>query len=376
MILVQRTDTLIKLILRTILRNVGVDHAGIFIYDKHKGEYVVEVSKGKNELRIPAGFTKITKNNPLIKYFTDKKYRMFNQDFLLFNRLNYYLRYCKLKRENELVDFLKDLKDELALFQATTCIPGFYRNTLVGVIFLGDKKDKSNFKPEELGFLSVLASDVVMAIQNTWLFDDLNKQLEVNKKLFLSTVSALSAAIEAKDKYTMGHTERVVQLSMEIAKHLKNIKLDNRHHFEENLSIAALLHDIGKIAIPEKILNKKGPLSPKEWEHIFRHPIAGTEILSPINEFKDVMSGVKYHHERFDGKGYPFALKGENIPLIASIISVADTFDAMTSDRPYRKAYSTDKAVEEIKKNSGKQFMPIIVDAFLRYYHEAKAHLP
>ncbi len=372
MILVHRMDTLIKLILRTILRNVKVDHAGIFIYDKTKDAYVVEVSKGKNGMRVPSGFMKVKKDNPLIRYFTDKRYRMFNQDFLLYNRLNYYLRYCTLKREYPLVNYLKELKEELNLIHANTCIPGFFRNNLVGILFLGAKRDRSSFTPEELGFLSVLASDVVMALQNAWLFEDLNKQLDANKKLFLSTVSALSAAIEAKDKYTLGHTERVVSLSLEIAKNLENSDIKDWTAFRENLSIAALLHDIGKIAVPERILNKKTQLTPREREFIHKHPIVGIEILSPIQEFKDVMHGVKYHHERYDGKGYPFALKGADIPLIASIISVADTYDAMTTDRPYRKAFPKAAAAAEIKKNSGKQFVPLIVDAFLRYYQKAE----
>jgi len=363
MILVHRVDTLARLILRTIMRNIKVKHAGIFLYDKEKGEYVIKVSKGKRGVRVPVGFAKIKKDNPLVRYFTDNAFISFDRDFLLYNRLNYYLKYSRLKGQKNLVKFLCDLKEELSLIQAKACVPGFFRNNLVGILFLGAKIDRTGFRPEELGFLSVLASDVVMAIQNAWLFEDLSKQLENNKRLFLSTVTALATAIEAKDKYTSGHTERVVKYALAIADNIKQYQFTNESR--ENLRIAALLHDIGKIGIPEEILNKKGYLTEKEKKFIFRHPLVGIDILSPINELKEVIVGVKYHHERYDGKGYPFKLKGRKIPLIAAIISVADSFDAMTTDRPYKKAFSKEEALEEIKRNRGKQFHPVVVDAFI-----------
>lgn len=370
MIIVHRTDTLIRLILRTILRTLGVNHAGILLYDKERGEYIVRVSRGKKGIKVPAGFAKLTAKSPLIRYFTDKSFTIFSKDFLLYSKINYYIRFCKTQGRNELIGFLEELKDSLSLFGAKACVPGFFRNTLVGVLFLGDKQDKSGFKPEELGFLSVLASDVVMAIQNAWLFEDINEQLTTNKRLFLSTVTSLAAAIEAKDQYTKGHTDRVVKYSLAI---VDTIDIDaavikDDSLFKENLRIAALLHDIGKIGIPEEVLNKNGPLTDDEWQHVAKHPAVGIDILAPIKEFKDIMLGVQYHHERFDGKGYPFKLKGKDIPLIAAIIAVADSFDAMTSDRPYRKAFSKEYAVCEIKDNKAKQFDPDVVDAFLRAY--------
>jgi len=368
MILVHRVDTLIRLILRTIMRNIRVKHAGIFLYDKYKDEYVIRVSKGKRGIKIPEGFAKIKKNNPLIRYFTDKELSSFDQDFLLYNRINYYLKYSRSRGRNDLVGFLEDLKDQLSLFQAKACIPGFFRNDLMGILFLGAKEGGGVFRPEELGFLSVLASDVVMAIRNAWLFEDLNKQLDKNKKLFLNTVIAFATAIEAKDKYTSGHTERVVKYSLIIANILGKTYPQVSSEFVENLRIAALLHDIGKIGIPEEILNKKSILNDDERKFIFKHPLIGANILNPIGEFKDIIVGVKYHHERYDGKGYPSHLKGEEIPLIAAIIAVADSYDAMTSDRPYKKALSKEDALKEIKRNSGKQFNPRVVEAFIKAF--------
>ena len=140
--------------------------------------------------------------------------------------------------------------------------------------------------------------------------------------------------------------------------------------FLEHLHISSLLHDIGKIGIPESILNKNGPLDEDEKKRMQEHPIVGVNILAPIKELEHSMLGVKYHHEKYDGSGYPEGLKGEEIPLIASIISAADTFDAMTTNRPYRQALSVKEAVEEIARASGKQFDPRVVNALVELYHE------
>jgi HD-GYP domain-containing protein (c-di-GMP phosphodiesterase class II) len=160
-------------------------------------------------------------------------------------------------------------------------------------------------------------------------------------------------------------------LSLEIAKRVssKN-KVPLNGIFFEHLQIAGLLHDIGKIGIPESILNKNGPLEANEWKKMKEHPIVGSTILQHIGELKDAILGVKYHHENYDGSGYPEGLKGEQIPLIASIIAVADTFDAMTTDRPYRHGLSKQQAIEEIKRVSGKQLNPEIVSIFIELQEE------
>ncbi|HBU70284.1 MAG TPA: hypothetical protein DEE98_07895 [Elusimicrobia bacterium] len=366
MILVHNADVLIKLILKTILRSINVNHAGIFLYDKEKKEYVVKVSKGEEGLKVPQGFAKVKADNPLISFFSDPAFKSFNRGYFLSTLTKSYAAQAKSSGNKKLITIFEKMKDEMSLFSADALIPGYFRDDLIGVLFLGEKADGKPLTDEELGFLSVLASDVVMAIQNAWLFEDLNKQLAANKRLFDGTISALSGAIEAKDIYTVGHTERVARLALQIAENMQNNAISQSKAFRENLHIAALLHDIGKIAVPEIVLNKKEPLNEEEYKHIVKHPIVGIEILVSIKEFEDVILGVKYHHERYDGKGYPFALKGDEIPLVASIISVADTFDAMTSDRAYRKAMPRDAAIEEIKKNSGKQFHPEVVDAFLK----------
>ncbi|MCM8830944.1 MAG: HD-GYP domain-containing protein [Candidatus Omnitrophica bacterium] len=365
-ILIHRSDTLIRLILRTIIRTLKIEHAGMFIYDKNRQVYVMKFSKGSSGFKVPQEFVKITKENPLVQYFINPKLK-FPKNHILLSRINSLIRSNNVKHNQKMKKFLEELKFNLSLYGAYACIGGFFRNELIGILLLGKKKNKKHFSQDELGFLSILATDVVMALKNARLIEDLNRQLEINKRLFLQIVAALASSIEAKDKYTIGHTERVVNYSFVILENLKRyIKDNDLEKFKENLKIAALLHDIGKIGIPERILNKKTCLNGKENLIVKNHPIIGANILNKIEEFKDVLAGVKYHHERYDGKGYPSGIGKRKIPLIASIISLADAFDAMTTDRPYRKALSFNVAIREIKKNRKKQFSPMVVDAFLK----------
>jgi len=368
MILVHRADSLIKLILKTIVKNIQVKHAGMFIYDKKRDAYVVRVSRGAAGFRIPSGFTKVKRDNSLIRYFTQKNIP-FPKEAILWDKIPVFMRSQKVKKNLALGEFLHNLKLNLSLYQARICIPGFFRDELIGVLFLGEKQNQEEFFEEELGFLSVLSSDVVMAIKNAWLIEDLNHQLQINKRLFLQTVSALASSIEAKDEYTKGHTDRVLRYSLAIAGSLQRTKkISDWNKFLEDLKIAALLHDIGKIGIPEPILNKQSALSKQERKIVNQHPQIGARILESIEEFKEASLGVRHHHERYDGSGYPLHLKGRKIPLIASVIALADAFDAMIIDRPYSKALSLKKALGEIKRNRGKHFSPKIVDAFLRVY--------
>lgn len=375
MILVRRVDTLIKLILRSIIKNLNVEHAGLLLHDKTRDSYVITVSRGKGGLKIPTGLTKISKKNSLIRYFTDKRLRVFGQEPLLLEEINAYLNSKKTKGSKNSRIFLGDVAFQLSLYNARACIAGFFRDELIFILFLGQKLNRKRLTQEELGFLSVLSSDAVMAIQNAWYFQDLHKQLSRNKNLFLQTVMALATAIEAKDKYTSGHTERVSYYSLLIAEELRNGRSNLQKDwdkFVQDLKIASLLHDIGKIGLREGVLNKKGFLDNDEREEVQKHPLVGSSILNQVDEFHEPILGVKYHHERYDGKGYPEGLKGNKIPLIAQVIAVADTYDAMTSDRPYRRGMSRKQVLQEIRKNRGKQFSPTVVDAFLRLCKEGK----
>jgi HD-GYP domain-containing protein (c-di-GMP phosphodiesterase class II) len=190
--------------------------------------------------------------------------------------------------------------------------------------------------------------------------DDLRNSSEENRQLFIGTVKALAAAIDGKDPYTRGHSERVSRFSLAIGESL-NLPDDEM----EKLRISALLHDVGKIAIEDNILKKPAALTDEEFEIMKQHPQKGFKIMSQIPAMKDFLPGMYMHHEMMDGRGYPQGLKGDEIPMQARIVSVADTFDAMTTDRPYQKGMSLEDALARIKTFVGTRYDPKVVDALV-----------
>jgi putative nucleotidyltransferase with HDIG domain len=180
------------------------------------------------------------------------------------------------------------------------------------------------------------------------------------RKMYLETIRALAAAIDAKDPYTKGHSERVAKIAVVLATELN---LSDRDI--ENIEYTALLHDIGKIGIDDRILGKSSKLSNEEFKKIKEHPIVGAKIIEPIDFLKNSYETIYHHHERYNGGGYPDGLKEKDIPLCARIIAVADAYDAMGSDRPYRKKLSKEKILKEFTEQSGKQFDPQIVNALM-----------
>ena len=177
-----------------------------------------------------------------------------------------------------------------------------------------------------------------------------------------TVIASLANAIEAKDKYTEGHNDRVAKYAVELAQILGLSEKDR-----EIVRMAGILHDIGKIGVPDSILNKKGPLTPEEFDKVKTHPEHGERILKPLLSLNEVRNVVLYHHERFDGAGYPSGLKGTDIPIHARIIAIADSFDAMTTDRPYRKAFTVQETILEFEKNAGKMWDPELVRDFIGF---------
>jgi putative nucleotidyltransferase with HDIG domain len=234
------------------------------------------------------------------------------------------------------------------------CVPVVSKGQVIGVLQAINKKGSEHFTAEDVGLLETLSHQVAIAVENSMLYAKL-------KETFLQTASAMAGAIEAKDRYTGGHTKRVLHYSMAIAQYMN---LDANEL--ENLRLAAILHDIGKIGIDDKVLKKQYALNDEEYEVMKKHPAIGYDILSQVEGLKEIVDGMRYHHERPDGKGYPYGLKGNEIPKIASIISVADTYDAMVSTRPYRKGMDPQIAFDEIVKYRGTQFDAETVDAFIQ----------
>lgn len=231
-------------------------------------------------------------------------------------------------------------------------------------------KKGSNIRNIEL-ILSYFAKDIKNKVSQLKNQDKLLRELfEKERKNFEGAIQLLISIIEMKDPYTKGHAERVRYYSKRIGQKLisqKGYKLDIF-----NLEIAAYLHDIGKVAVPESILNKKGKLTDEEYFIVKKHSTDGYNILSNIEYFNSIRDIVLYHHENIDGSGYPVGIEGDMIPIESRIIAVADVFDALTTDRPYRKAYNVVEAVKIMKADVGKKFDPVIFETFLQILYEEK----
>jgi putative nucleotidyltransferase with HDIG domain len=261
----------------------------------------------------------------------------------------------------------KDLRffkgvDEKADFKTRNliCVPVKVKEKVVGVLEAINKQEGKEFGEEDLSLFTSLADQVAIALDNARLY----QQLE---EMFFQTAESLADAIEKRDPYTGGHTQRVTSYSLATAKYLKLKPMEMKW-----LRIASVLHDIGKIGIEDQILRKPERLNPEEFSVIKRHSEIGAEIIQHIRQLKEIIPGVKYHHEQFDGRGYPEGLIGNAIPVIAKIVAVADTYDAMTTDRPYRKALGKEIAIEELRRCSGTQFDRDVVEAFIQAYQKGE----
>jgi HD-GYP domain-containing protein (c-di-GMP phosphodiesterase class II) len=240
------------------------------------------------------------------------------------------------------------------------CVPVKVKEKIIGVLEAINKKGRSRFGKEDLSLLTSLADQVAIALDNSRLYQEL-------EEMFFQTAESLADAIEKRDPYTGGHTQRVTLYSQVIARYLQLKPLERKW-----LKIASVLHDIGKIGVEDDILKKPERLSPEEFNMIKRHSDMGAEILEHIRQLREIVPGVRYHHEQVNGKGYPDGLRGEQIPLLAKIVAVADTYDAMTTDRPYRKAMEKETAIEELKRCSGTQLDQMVVEAFIQAYQKGE----
>jgi len=273
------------------------------------------------------------------------------------------------ERNPHFAAFLDRHHDDLQSQGIELVIPMVVRGELTGLVLLGGKASGEAFTADDLEVIRAMVRHVGVGIHTHQLFDKVEQRAEENRRLYeelraiyRDTVRAFAAAIDIKDKYTQGHSERVGKYSEIIAR-----ELGWKDEEVEGIAIAGYLHDIGKLVVERDIINAPYKIDAKQSNELNRHPAAGFEILAPIQHpYADIPLTAKYHHERVDGRGYPDGLSGEQIPLCARIVTLADSFDAMTTDRPYKTRRIFSEVVEDFRLNTGKQFDCQVVLALCR----------
>lgn len=239
-------------------------------------------------------------------------------------------------------------------------VPLIVKGKVIGVAEVLNKRGNRHFDKGDLELFAALGNQIAIAVENASLYSDLDK-------LFLSSIRAIVEAVDAKDPYTRGHSGRVVDYALLIGQAMTR----DKERLKE-IEISSILHDVGKIGIPDRILGKPGRLTRRERNYMERHPEFSAAIIEPIEMLKKLTANILHHHERYDGKGYPEGLKGKKIPLVARVICVADAFDAITTDRPYRRRKSIRTGLRELQRNSGTQFDPRLVKIFVTQFKKNK----
>ncbi|KPK44005.1 MAG: hypothetical protein AMK74_05850 [Nitrospira bacterium SM23_35] len=336
--IISETDTkkLLTLIVEIAVRETRADRACLFLTDEQTGKIVLEADYGF----LPAHGAEFRKKHleKLASLLTIEK-----KPVLIVPGLPIPEGFEEMPGTGEL---------------SSIYMPLTVRGKVIGMLFLSGPGTEHPFSLPDVELVSVLSGQAAAAIENARLYEKLEHS-------YLSTIVTLSGIAESKDFYTDKHMKDIAEYSVDIAQKLGLPEAD-----VENIRMAALLHDLGKVTVPDNILKKPGRLSEEEMEIIRKHPAHGAKMIESIEPMKDARDIIRHHHEYYDGSGYPDGLKGEAIPLGARIIAVADAFDAMTTNRPYRKALPMDKVVKELRDFSGIQFDPEIVEILIAILYE------
>jgi HD-GYP domain-containing protein (c-di-GMP phosphodiesterase class II) len=262
-------------------------------------------------------------------------------------------------------EFMKLALGEVTPFNQGSFIsvPLKIQNKVIGIINVNDKIDEGQFAPEDLRVLATLADQTAIVLENLNLYKNL-------QQVYLGVIKTLAMVVDAKDHYTYGHSQRVTEYVVSMA---EAMRLDPE--MKKIAEAASIIHDIGKIGIREEILLKPGRLTDEEFNEIKKHPVTGSDMVKPLEFLNELAPLIYYHHQHYNGGGYPDKIKGDKIPLVARMITVADSFDAMVSDRPYRKGLPEETALMELKRCSGTQFDPDLVTIFLKVIRGRKAKM-
>jgi len=332
------TGEIRKRAIEAAVRLLGADAGSLILVDQETGDLFFEVALGDKGDKVKE--VRLKKGEGIAGWVAEKGEALIVHDVQSDRRF-----------------FKSADKYSAFMTKSILCVPVKSKDKILGVLEALNKRHGVFDKDDEEALMS-LANQVAIAIENANLYEEL-----INT--FHATAEALAETIEKRDPYTGGHTKRVLHYSYRVGQTLGLSKKEL-----ENLKLAAILHDVGKIGVSDNILLKKEKLSPEEAEQMHLHPRYGAEILSHVKQLKDIIPSVRSHHERIDGSGYPDKLNGKDIPGMAKIIAVADAFDAMTTDRPYRKAMSKEEAFEELRIHAGVQFDEDIVHVFVNLVSE------
>ena len=330
----------LEVLVEQVIQQLSVDAAGVLVYDPTAKTYNGIVGRGFRSYN-----------------YRDKYFRvgegLAGQAILKRQRVNYY----PLER------LIAEKKISFSLaaeqFVAYYGVPLIAKGDILGVL---EVFHRSIVQPDQewLDFLDALAGQATIAVDNQRMFYHMQKMNMDLSQAYDATLEGWSKALESMDREPEGHARRVVGLTMLLAQSMRINDAEIEH-----IRRGAYLHDIGKMNTPEKILFKPAPLDEKEWEVVRHHPVDAYEILQPIDFLKPALDIPHYHHERWDGTGYPNGLKGEEIPIAARIFAVVDVYDVLLSDRPYRPAWKPKEAATYIQQNSGREFDPNVARLFL-----------
>lgn len=334
-------DKITKIVLSDVVRTLHIAHAAIFIRQNPENSFHLLAEEGAPKIPAPV----FGCDHPIIKWLTQQN-RILSRNILDITPI------FKGMWKNEL-EYLNE-------FPAELLIPLNTRGELVGFLVVASKRSTQSYTHDDEVILTTLANQTAVVIENARLYEDL-------EATFVQTVVTLANAIDIRDTYTSSHSQRIAEWAAEIARILGCSAQEI-----QSIYWGGLLHDIGKIGIPDAILRKSGKLDESEWEIVRKHTILGAQLVSPIKKLADVAPVIECSHERYDGSGYPHGLKGEEIPLGARIIGVVDSYSAMRDERSYKKPISHEEAIAELKRNSGILFDPQVVQVFLYVLNDIK----
>jgi putative nucleotidyltransferase with HDIG domain len=323
-------DTILEIIVNTSLRETGADVADLLLQNEHSKQYEIRLRRSAQEYSLASELDQLNLEE-ILKHHSQDRPVLYHG-----TRANRFFPESSTKRIESFIS-----------------MPLKIRLEIIGMLNVHSFSRGKKFSEGQRKMLSILADRASSAIDNARLYHNL-------QQTFQQTIQGFARAMEAKDPYTHGHSDRVMQYSELIT---KGLGMENSQ--EEMVRTAALMHDVGKIGIPLDSLNKAQKLTHKEYQIFKEHPDKGRRILEPIQFLQEIVPAVFHHHEQYDGTGYPLGLAGDKIPIEARILAVADTYDAMTSDRAYRKALSHEIAIAELRRCAGTQFDPRIVAVFI-----------